>query len=256
MENIPDGYLGEPGAVPPPLAEAKHEHAIVQAAQVDGLQLVKPDNVKSRFWTHFMKYDQGYHPDKKTTARCSLCGKDISIRQGTGGLKNHMKFKHPAENALLFDDDEEAAAAAAAGTPSRGGAAEPPRKKQRAAKDGAAEAAHDQDVQRALDVTTRQEIEQRAKEKHWLEMWSGVRREMRDVRAEIRAESDNPIAVRELEEDLRVLRMKKAEYSELLGFPREGEEEHAEEEAVEEEAVEGGEEEHDGAIGHAAQVDV
>ena len=71
-----------PSALLPPLAAGDGQ-----------LHLNKPQGKKSKFWVHFSEYDQDAHPDKKHYARCNLCGRDISVKQGTGGLKNHMKFK-------------------------------------------------------------------------------------------------------------------------------------------------------------------
>lgn len=200
-------YLtGPEDHLPPPVDEPKE------------LKLVKPSNVKSRFWLHFMRYDQESHPEKKTTARCSLCGKDISVKQGTGGLKNHMKFKHPQENALLLDPNEDAsqgtnqssvAKTEAIGTPSRGGTATivPSRKKPRL---------HENPY---FDAGMRLETEKRQAEKHLMEMWSLTRKEIRDLRKDLKEEEDENV-IRELESDIRVLIKKKADYADMLGFPK------------------------------------
>lgn len=126
-----------------------------------------------------------------------------------------MKFKHPAENAVLLGDDAAsqstiqssvaaAAALGATGTPSRGGTAViPVRKKSR--QDNLAE------------ITFRMDHEKRINEKHWLEMWSITSRELREVRKELKSEDDEDV-VRELEGDVRVLRKRKADYAEMLGL--------------------------------------
>ncbi|KAL9187623.1 hypothetical protein ACHAXT_006001 [Thalassiosira profunda] len=82
--------------------------------------LVKPENVRSPFWVHFKKYDREAHPEKKTTANCSLCGKDISIKMGTAGLKSHLAKKHPEEYAALVKSGDEAGLQVKGGAPSSG----------------------------------------------------------------------------------------------------------------------------------------
>jgi hypothetical protein len=178
-------------------------------------KLVKPDNVKSRFWVHFMKYDAGYHPDKKTFARCTLCGKDISVKQGTGGLKNHMKFKHPAENALLLSDDFHSGVCFPAENQSppndieteASGTDIPDRNKKPRLENA------------CVEISERRDAENRTNEKHLMEMWSLTRREIQQMRVELKDEKDEDI-IRELERDVRVLQKRKADYAELLGFPK------------------------------------
>mmetsp|Transcript_31727 Transcript_31727/g.76848 ORF Transcript_31727/g.76848 Transcript_31727/m.76848 type:complete len:272 (+) Transcript_31727:113-928(+) len=205
-------------APPPALALA--------LAEPEELHLIKPVNVKSRFWVHFMRYDPEYHPDKKTTARCALCGKDISVKQGTGGLKNHLKFKHPEEMDLLTSDTyvdvaQSAAnqlpadAAAVLEPPSLGGlaAVNPARKKPRISHNGGENP--------YADITTmRMDTEKRNREKHLLEMWSATRREIRELRKELKEDGPGEDVVRELEGDIRALKKKKADYAEMLGLPK------------------------------------
>lgn len=209
-------YLAGPeGSMPPPPPPHIEEEP----------KLVKPENVKSRFWTHFMKYDVEFHPEKKTTARCSLCGKDISVKQGTGGLKNHLKFKHPDENALLFDNDELLAQNATnqssllsyPGTPARGGSAPgsatgmPAKKKPRLHNDVYS------------DLNLRMDASKRSNEKHLMDMWSTTRCELRELRKELKEEVDEGV-IRELEGDVRALKKRKADFAEMLGFEKDKEE--------------------------------
>lgn len=197
----------------------------VKAEDGETLRLVKPDNIRSRFWVYFHKYDLEYHPDKKNTARCNICGKDISVKQGTGGLKNHLKFKHPEEYAALFVGDDPIGAAGAntlqiraaidrietqikteQGTQvktEQGGG--PPKKKPRGGENA------------YLDIMMSRDAEKRNNEKHWMEMWSLARREIRTLRQELRDEKDEG-ARRDLEGDLRVMEKKKADYAQLLGY--------------------------------------
>ncbi|KAL9189245.1 hypothetical protein ACHAXT_011735 [Thalassiosira profunda] len=178
--------------------EAAAEHADEHSKCV----LVKPNNVKSRFWVHFMKYDGDAHPDKKTTARCSLCGKDISVKQGTGGLKNHLKFKHPEENAALFEGEEASLHAPSPMKVEGGAPALPARKKPRTA---------------YTQVSERLASNQRGAEEHFMKMWALTRDQIRGIRKDLKEEEDEEL-VRELEADLAVLVKKKAEYAEALGF--------------------------------------
>lgn len=192
-------YLADPDDLPPPPSSVANELP----------KLFKPDNIKSRFWVHFMKYDAEYHPDKKTSARCTLCGKDISVKQGTGGLKNHMKFKHPVENSLLISEDVD---------PSGGEVCSPAEIKTiipTRNKKPRLESAY-------ADINGRRDIDKRIVEKHLMEMWSLTRREIRQLRVELKDEEDEDI-IRELESDLRVLQKRKTDYAESLGFPKDDE---------------------------------
>lgn len=230
-------YLREEddGTMPPP--PQQQQHSTLESEP----KLVEPQNVKSRFWAHFMKYNVEFHPDKKTTARCSICGKDISVKQGTGGLKNHLKFKHPEENALLFENDEStplnvsdtnlrasrsfvctpiaAPTTGAAGTLSRGGGSAsmmPAKKKPR----------HhfNSDNASYSDLAMRMDASKRADEKHLMEMWTLTRCELRNLRKELKDEELDECVMKELEGDVRALKQRKAEFAELLGFPKDEEE--------------------------------
>lgn len=180
------------------------------------LHLNKPQNKKSKFWVHFSEYDNDAHPDKKHYARCNLCGRDISVKQGTGGLKNHMKFKHPTENAQLLDYSEIEGNDGGGNTPSAsnpsgytpantpGGASSPPKKKTKT-------------TTAFQEITSRIDSEKRVQQKHDLEMWSLVRREIRDLKAEL-ANAEDEEAAKELERDIQNLRKMKASFDEQLGF--------------------------------------
>ena len=213
----PSSYLADPDDLPPP-----------SSVENEQPKLVKPDNVKSRFWSHFMKYDAGYHPDKKTFARCTLCGKDISVKQGTGGLKNHMKFKHPVENALLLSDDFNSDVCPPAANDieteasSKGdiGTIIPTRSKKPRLENNYAE------------ISERRVAENRINDKHLMEMWSLTRREIRQIRVELKDEEDEDI-IRELESDVRVLQKRKADYAVLLGFSKDDEDTNIDTEKVE-----------------------
>lgn len=151
------------------------------------------------------------------------------MKQGTGGLKNHLKFKHKEENAELWkqyneiegeggSDDNAATGADNAGgtttapgsttTPANNGgdgasSSSPPKKK---AKTSAFQ-----------EITARREKEKGIKQKHDLEMWSLIRREIKDLKAELASEDDAD-AIQELERDIQNLRKLKATYDEQLGF--------------------------------------
>ena len=200
----PSSYLADPDDLPPP-----------SSVENEQPKLVKPDNVKSRFWSHIMKYDAGHHPDKKTFARCTLCGKDISVKQGTGGLKNHMKFKHPFENALLLSDDYNSSNVC------------PPA----AVNDIETEASSKGDIGTIIPTRSKKpRLENpyaeiyalRTNDKHLMEMWSLTRREIRQIRVELKDEEDEDV-IRELESDVRALQKRKADYAELLGFSKDDE---------------------------------
>lgn len=184
------------------------------------LCLVKPQGKKSRFWVHFSEYDTEAHPDKVKYARCNLCGRDISVKQGTGGLKNHLKFKHPSENALLFMHSDEigrenAEADASAVDASVLGAT-PTTTLSAAATDAASPAKKKAKVS-LQDITTRMDMEKRAKQKQDLEMWSSVRREIKELKKELASEEDEEDR-RDLERDIKNLKKMKAGLDEQLGF--------------------------------------
>ena len=186
-------YLAED--VPPPALDEQQQQLVQQMKleqqPAEQLHLVKPENTKSRFWTYFMRFDTEYHPDMKTKARCDMCGKIISVKQGTGGLKNHMRFKHPEENAILMELDPPP-------TPSKAAVSitVPAKKRPR----------HQEN-----------ELEKRDREKHLMEMWSFTRKEISALRKEIKNEDDEA-AIQDLENDMRVLKKKKAEYAKVLGM--------------------------------------
>ena len=58
--------------------------------------LIKPTNKKSLFWTCFLVYDSNFHFDKEGIAVCCVdrCGKEILVRNGTGGLQSHVMYAH------------------------------------------------------------------------------------------------------------------------------------------------------------------
>ncbi|KAL3815753.1 hypothetical protein ACHAXA_004955 [Cyclostephanos tholiformis] len=190
-------------------------------------RLVKPDNVKSRYWTHFLKYDAECHPDNKTLARCTLCGRDISVKQGTGGLKNHMKFKHPVENALLvsddFNPDGEVCYQAENHSPTNDGEIEISSKGDTSTTIPITARRKKPRLENAsAEIIERRDAEKRRIEKHLMEMWSLTRKEILQLRTELKNEVEDDI-IRELESDLRVLQKRKANYAELLGFMKDEE---------------------------------
>ena len=192
-----------------------------QLPPLDGEQqlcLIKPVNKKSKFWVHFSEYDLEAHPDKARYARCNLCGRDISVKQGTGGLKNHLKFKHPAENAQLFAYSEieggnnangstipvaASASGIAPSTPAAAAASSPAKKRAK--------------IYAFQDITSRMDTEKRSNQKHDLEMWSTVRREIKELKKELASEEDEEARV-ELERDIKNLKKMKAGFDEQLGF--------------------------------------
>ena len=204
----------------------------IQSPPLEAVQqicLLKPVNKKSRFWTHFSVYDPDSHPDKKRYARCNLCGKDISVRQGTGGLKNHMKFKHPEENAKLFSynrvgvehvdnaegDDIQAASVSNEATPAQGNSSTtvtpvavaalpspPPKKK-------AKMSVYDEITSSRMGVKRGEDFD----------MWCKVRREIKDLKAELATEGDEEAAT-ELKRDIMNLKEMKAGLDDQLGFSK------------------------------------
>ncbi|KAL7527290.1 hypothetical protein ACHAXR_002865 [Thalassiosira sp. AJA248-18] len=56
-------------------------------------------------------------------------------------------------------------------------------------------------------------------ERHLADMWSLTRREIREIRQELKTEEDEDV-IKELEKDVRILKKRKADYAERLGFPK------------------------------------
>lgn len=204
------------------------ETDILYPPSVEGLKLVKPEGAKSRFWTHFMRYDADYHPDKKTFARCDLCGKEISVKQGTGGLKNHLKFKHNDHYKDLFDGNPPTSPMVSrtsntSGNTGSGSGGDAPIK----AEGGSASSSGGgkNKKQRTdgsnpyLELSMRMDADKRQNERHLMEMWSLARKEIRDIRKEMKEEEDADV-IEELKRDVSVLMTRKRKYEDQLGFPK------------------------------------
>jgi|Transcript_6473 hypothetical protein len=169
-----------------------------------GLTLVKPGPTrKSRFWTYFMTYCPDHHPEKVNFARCNLCGRDISVKQGTGGLKNHMKFKHPEENEMLDDSvtygvDNLAVAVGEAGTPIPNSVPIAKRRK----------------TVPTSGLSRAEEIKMK-KEEHYSKMWEEASSSLNRLRQALKHEEDVDV-IDELEGDIAMMAKRKADYAALL----------------------------------------
>ena len=165
-----------------------------------GPHLTTPVNKKSKYWQYYSQYDLSHHPDKKDIGRCNLCGQDLTVKQGTGSLSGHLKYKHPDEYKSLQEESEEV----------------PP-----AADDnlGCPTAMHQPTNNRMpQDVTSRTNLEKSMKKKNDFEIWAAVRRELKDLKLELEEkeiDNDNTDVV-ELEQDIKNLKMMKAELCALL----------------------------------------
>ena len=198
--------------------------------------LIQPNNRKSPYWVHYQRYDPIVHPNKVKIAVCNFCSKELSVKQGTGGLKSHLKSKHHdvyiAMGLLTAAAEEEndpeqqlqqqqqgaaAAAAAAAASASANTIRTTPQRRQRQGRAIVPDAA----------TTSIHNEERRKHEKHLMEMWSYTRREIHVLRQELKnhttneeddEEEDNEDQRQELENDIRRLVKRKAEYAAQLGF--------------------------------------
>ena len=199
--------------------------------------LIQPNNRKSPYWVHYQRYDPIVHPNKVKIAVCNFCSKELSVKQGTGGLKSHLKSKHHdvyiAMGLLTAAAEEEkdpeqqlqqqqqhgaaAAAAAAAASASANTIRTTPQRRQRQGRAIVPDAA----------TTSIHNEERRKHEKHLMEMWSFTRREIHVLRQELKnhttneeddEEEDNEDQRQELENDIRRLVKRKAEYAAQLGF--------------------------------------
>ncbi|KAL7459673.1 hypothetical protein ACHAWC_011548, partial [Mediolabrus comicus] len=166
--------------------------------------LKRPTNKKSRYWAFFSEFDLKHHPDKKHSSICNLCDAEISFKSGTGGLSNHLKFKHPTEFAALNDENEEKENGSQVCTAIAGEVANctfPGQHKASA-------------LQRITSLMT---SEKSMKMKHDLEVWSLVRREIRGLKTELAGEEDED-AKKEVERDIKNMKKIKAFFDEQLGF--------------------------------------
>ena len=131
-----------------------------------------------------------------------------------------MKFKHPSENEQLFTysemtengdnavDGSSVNAGAIATTPTTPAAALASSPKKRAR------------IHSLQEVTSRMDSEKRIKQKHDLEMWSNVRKEIKELKKELENEVDEEDR-KELERDIKNLKKMKASFDQQLGFSSE-----------------------------------
>eukprot|EP00956_Cyclotella_meneghiniana_P025483 scaffold53302_cov69-Cyclotella_meneghiniana.AAC.6 len=178
------------------------------------LHLVDPGSKrKSKFWAYYKAYDLDFHPDKQHTARCILCGRDISVKQGTGGLVRHLQHKHadesddlvaitssyPAPNSMPRNND-----VGAPGTPGDDLFTQP-RKKARYINAASTD---------SVDV-----VEAKIKrEEHNLKMWRDAKDELKSLKVELEnAETEEE--KEELKSDIEAFKQRKATFAKLLvGF--------------------------------------
>lgn len=198
--------------------------------------LIQPNNRKSPYWVHYQRYDPIVHPNKVKIAVCNFCSKELSVKQGTGGLKSHLKSKHhdvyiamglltaAEENDPEQQQQQQGAAAAAAASASSTTTTIRTTPQRRQQRQGRAVVPSETDA----SITSIHNEERRKHEKHLMEMWSYTRREIHVLRQELKnhttnddndEEEDNEDHQRqELENDIRRLMKRKAEYAAQLGF--------------------------------------
>jgi len=195
--------------------------------------LIQPNNRKSPYWVHYQRYDPIVHPNKVKIAVCNFCSKEISVKQGTGGLKSHLKSKHhdvyiamgllTAASSTENDPEQQqqGAAAAAAASATTNTFRTTPQRRQRQGR----AVVPSSEAEDAATTSIHNE-ERRKHEKHLMEMWSYTRREIHVLRQELKnhttndenEEEDNEDQRHELENDIRRLMKRKAEYAAQLGF--------------------------------------
>lgn len=87
-------------ATPAPTTTQQHDTPAPTTTTTKKLK--KPDHTwTSIYWKHFMVV-----VGEEKTAQCSLCGDGIKFKNGTGGLKNHLNYKHNNEYKALHDKTE------------------------------------------------------------------------------------------------------------------------------------------------------
>lgn len=176
------------------------------------------------------------HPTKTKIAVCNFCQKEISVKQGTGGLKSHLKCKHrevyvhlaltlgvqvendPEQQLASFPNDTAASSVAASAT--SGTVINGRRRRGRQA------SSNSNSVSPATTAESIDNDERRKHEKHLLEMWSYTRREIHALRQELKNSrtiddddgGEDVDQQQELENDIRRLMKRKAEYAAQLGL--------------------------------------
>ncbi|KAL3787761.1 hypothetical protein HJC23_009812 [Cyclotella cryptica] len=175
------------------------------------IKLIEPGpKRKSKFWAYFKAYDLEHHPDKSHTARCSLCGKDISVKQGTGGLLRHLQHIHAKDSeelntiAAAYPSRASEAANSPAGVDEGGKKnAKPPTPKK---------------PRLSVPVANVEVVEAKIKrEEHNLKMWRDAREELKRLKQELK-EAEDDEDVQELEADILGFKNRKASFARLLGF--------------------------------------
>lgn len=197
-------------ASPPATATATPEAEAAEPSSEPELHLIRPLNKKSKFWQYFSEFDLDFHADKKHIGRCNLCGKELLVGQGTGGLSNHLKFVHPDEYKSLHVQGCSEGARSSSTTTTTTTAAP--------AVNNLVDSSTIMSQPTLQDITSRTNLEKSMKVKNDFEIWALVRRELRDLELE-REEKEidgDDIAVAELEQDIKNLKKMKATFACLI----------------------------------------
>ena len=118
---------------------------------------------------YFSEYDPHFHANKKHIGRCNLCGKELLVGQGTGGLSNHLKFVHPHQYQSLQGCSEGARSSSTTAA---------------AAVNNLVDSSTIISQPALQDITSRKNLEKSMKLKNDFEIWALVRRELRDLELE------------------------------------------------------------------------
>ncbi|KAL7483604.1 hypothetical protein ACHAW6_009244 [Cyclotella cf. meneghiniana] len=200
-----------------PASTSNLDHAVKMPTYRDhdtdepDIKLLEPGpKRKSKFWAYFKAYDLEHHPDKSHTARCNLCGKDISVKQGTGGLLRHLQHKHARDSEELI--------AVAAAYPLRAG--ETVQRSEDGNDGGVKNVAPPTPKKQRLSnpVANVEVIEAKIRrDEHNLKMWRDAKEELKRLKKELR-EAEDEGDIQELEADIRGFKNRKASFARLLGF--------------------------------------
>jgi len=179
------------------------------------ISLEDPSNQYSKCWQYYKLYDLEVHPKKQGVARCKKCDGDINYNQEVYKLYRHLANRHPSVYKELYNGEDTTTATMLKAPKSK------QHKRKKATND-----TEDNDYIPLKKIANHPyegddnemtQEEKRAEEKHWLEMWEDARCKMKQIREDIKVESDDEM-IEDLKTDMKGLRKRKAHFAQLLGM--------------------------------------
>ncbi len=148
-------------------------------------------------------------------ARCKKCDGDINYNQEVYKLYRHLANRHPSVYKELYNGGDATTAAILKASKGK----QHKRKKATDDKD-------DNDSVPLKKITNHPcegdnnemtQEEKREEEKHWLEMWEDARCKIKQIRQDIKIESDDEM-IEDMKTDMKGLKKRKAHFAQLLGM--------------------------------------